>query len=165
MNPSYPLDVNGFLRCSQLGVGDVPSTSSPYLADMVYSGMTAGSSRYIGLGRTSGDEAQMYYTFQGSGASSNSFNFGFSGVAGIMTLLQSGNIGIANGNPQYKLDVNGSINTNSTLTASTVSATTVSSTNVSVSGTTTTTKLQCGYISVGDYNVNQSAYTQDIFLY
>jgi trimeric autotransporter adhesin len=65
----------------------------------------------INFGRTNaaGNRAEIDFFYAGSGSASNSLNFGFSGNNGVMSVLNSGNVGIGATAPGTRLDVGGAI--------------------------------------------------------
>lgn len=65
-------------------------------------------------------------------------------------VTNAGNVGIGSTNPQSALDVNGSVNVNS---------------NIVCQSSISARQLSCGYLSVPDYSVFASAYSNDIFSY
>lgn len=66
------------------------------------------SSRYWNFGQsaTTGNSMEMEFRYNTPNASTNYFKFGFSGN-GVITVLNSGNVGIGQSSPAYTLDVNG----------------------------------------------------------
>jgi len=180
--PAYKLDVNGAINTN--------NTLSASNA-MISGNLTASNNAYVTSTNTFqtvfqlGNTTSHNYQFLVGGSTNSNIYAGVGGLAIYdstisawrLNITSTGQVGINNTNPQYQLDVAGTINTNNTLTASniTVSGTmtspTVSSSNIvatggiTTTGTTKTNKLSCGYVSVNDFSINQSQYQSDIFAY
>lgn len=78
---------SGATKINQLLVGTSTDTSSSRLLSALNSNMTTGSSTFICLGQanTSLNQAELSFTYAGSGSTSNKFNFGFFGTT-LMSL-------------------------------------------------------------------------------
>lgn len=114
------------------------------------------SSRYMNIGQSTstGNSLEIEFRFDSSNAPTNAFKFGFPGN-GVMTLLNSGNVGILTSSPTATLDVagaghfsgsltvGGSLTTPSLVLSGTTSGTVLQLMN-STSGTTTTAYAALG---------------------
>lgn len=117
-NPGYKLDVSGTIDCTNLLVGT--STDTARLISALDSSMTAGSGRFITLGRSNdtGNQAEIAFVYQGSNSATNSLRLGFHGSERLV-ITNEGRVGINTTSPADALDVNGAIRCTNNVTTTT----------------------------------------------
>ena len=73
--------------------------------------LSSGGQTYItlGVGASGNNQAEFSFVYFTSGSTLNRTNIGIAGSPNLLSILGSGNIGINNTNPSYKLDVSGDI--------------------------------------------------------
>lgn len=103
---SAALNTNSPLNVISATSGAYTSVGSFYAP----SNAIAGNYTQLNFGaiNTVGNNAEWRFLYQGNNNSTNRLDFGFSGyVSPVISYLLNGNVGIGNGSPSYRLDVNG----------------------------------------------------------
>jgi len=105
---------------NKLMLGNSTDNSTNRFISALDSTIANGSTRTITFGQaySTYNQAELSFYYSSSGSSSNRLDLGLYGNSQILSLLPSGYVGIGKNNPSYKLDVNGIINTNSTIRSS-----------------------------------------------
>lgn len=100
--------------------GTSTSSSGFYFMSLTYA-MATNESKYIAFGQdvSSGNQAELGFTWAGAGSTSNSMTLGFYGNQ-VMTLVNNGNVGIGGTPGAFKLDVAGTGRFTGALTATTI---------------------------------------------
>lgn len=112
-SPAYTLDVNGSIRSGgTLLVGDSTDNSSSRIISALRSNLEVGNSGFITFGQSasSNNQAELMFTYTGSGSSNNKFQVGFFGTLPSFTVTANGKVGINQTSPDFPLHVGNSIN-------------------------------------------------------
>jgi hypothetical protein len=164
-SPGYMLDVGSSVSIPGTGgetvrskgplvIGNGTNDSFRFISALD-SSMTAAVSRYIVFGKANStrNQAELIYTHDTDGSSSNKFSLGLYGTQCI-TMLGSGNVGIGAVSPGYKLDVAGDIYSSGRILINNTTATSTSA-KVSINGDTGTNgAIQIVATNTGDRNVD-----------
>jgi hypothetical protein len=105
---------------NKLMIGNSTDNSTNRFISALDSTISVGSTRTItfGYNNSTYNQAELSFYYSNSASSYNRLDLGLNGNSQILSLLPSGYVGIGNNNPNYKLDVNGIINTNTTIRSS-----------------------------------------------
>jgi hypothetical protein len=109
--PSYPLDVSGITRSSQILIGTSTDNGSSRLISALDSNIGT-STRYINLGKanSTNNQFEIGYQHKIDGSATNVASLGFSGgaTANRMFMLASGLFGFGTNNPSKEVEINSS---------------------------------------------------------